>query len=74
MIIVRFQNFVYRIISCKTTLCMSFHAYFFRHASLESWLPLVLLTHLAYNHNTEKHDILFIEKLKLHLADLILID
>ena len=53
---------------------MSFHANFFLHASLESWLPLVLLPHLAYNLNTEKHDILFIEKLKLHLADSILID
>ena len=76
MIIVRFQNFVYRIISCKTTLCMSFHAYFSRYASLESWLPphVRLLLHLGYNLTTEKHDILFIKKLKFRLADSILID
>ena len=56
---------------------MSSHAYSFPlrfSRVLTPVCPIRLLPYLGHDLKTEKHDILFIEKLKFHLTGSILID
>ena len=71
------KTLFYRIIGCKATLFMSFHAYLF--PTYFSWVltvvcPVRLSLYLDYNLKTEKHDILFIEILNFQHTCSILID